>query len=440
VTKGNIVRGKLTIAIAAAWLGATPALAVIETIELPPSRQRGLDMIVIDEEALPPEPELARRPGDEPEVGFGSTAVDPSAPVHPLYFDLQRQLERYQQRWGALPQVRVGDGGTIAASTDPRVALLRHRLGLPRAGGLDKALQTRLSEYQQAHGLAADGKAGPATLASLNLGADHFERLIMLNMERARRLPGRVEGKYVLVDAGSARLWMYENGRAVGSMKVVVGGPDTETPMLAAMLRFSSVNPYWNVPPELVQKLIAKNVLEQGFTYLSDRRYQVLESWADDAAVIDPAKVDWGAVAKGEVHPRVRQLPGGGNSMGQIKFMMPNDYGIYLHDTPNKALFDSDERWVSNGCVRVEDARRLARWLHGEMPVGSQPDAEEQVDLASPVAVYITYFTVAPDAKSPRFLADRYGRDAAVLARFRGRTDPMVDPDEQFRRAMTLES
>ena len=427
---------RFTFGLVAACLAATPALAAIEEIRLPPSRHHGLDMIIVDEDAAPAEPELAKAVAGAPVETVGGAAVDPAGPVHPVYAKLSQQLERYSGGWGALPQLRIGGERAIAVGTsDPRLGILRQRLGLPRQGGFDGALRGRLVEFQKAHGLDPDGKAGAATLAALDRGAAHYERLIELNMERARRLP--TAGKYLLVDAGAARLWMYQDGKPVDSMKVVVGAPATETPMLAAMIRYLSVNPYWNVPPELVRSLIAPRVLDQGLTYLSDRRYQIFDGWGDDAALVDPAAVDWAAVASGDKELRVRQLPGGGNSMGGVKFMMPNSYGIYLHDTPNKALFGEAERWVSNGCVRVEDARRLAEWLHGELPAAASPDVEERVDLASPVPVYITYFTVDPAAKTLAFRKDRYGRDAAVLARYPADTR-MVDPDEEFRRAMSL--
>jgi len=427
---------RFTFSLVAACLAATPALAAIEEIRLPPSRHHGLDMIIVDEDAAPAEPELAKAVAGAPVETLAGAAVDPAGPVHPVYAKLSQQLERYSGGWGALPQLRIGGERAIAVRTsDPRLGILRQRLGLPRQGGFDGALRGRLVEFQKAHGLDPDGKAGAATLAALDRGAAHYERLIELNMERARRLP--TSGKYLLVDAGAARLWMYEDGQPVDSMKVVVGAPATETPMLAAMIRYLSVNPYWNVPPELVQSLIARRVLEQGVGYLSERRYQVFDGWGDDAALVDPATVDWAAVASGEQELRVRQLPGGGNSMGGVKFMMPNSYGIYLHDTPNKALFGQAERWVSNGCVRVEDARRLAEWLHGELPAAASPDVEERVDLARPVPVYITYFTVDPEAKALALRKDRYGRDAAVLARYPADTR-MVDPDEEFRKAMAL--
>lgn len=294
---------------------------------------------------------------------------------------------------------------------------MRQRLGLPADGTFHDGLDKSLRRYQLVHGLKEDGIVGETTIASLNLGAEHYERLLKLNLERARALPGRSEtGRYVLVDAGAARLYLFENGKVQDTMKVIVGKPASSTPMMAALIRYASVNPYWNVPTDLAQTLIAPRVLADGVRHLSAERYEVLSDWTDDAKAVDPSTIDWAAVAKGEIEIRVRQLPGRGNSMGDIKFMLPNDFGIYLHDTPDKSLFDKDERWISNGCVRVEDAPRLASWLFGHRPKGQDPDVEENVDLAAPVPVYITYLTAALSNGGIVFRQDRYERDATLLA------------------------
>jgi len=236
------------------------------------------------------------------------------------------------------------------------------------------------------------------------------------NLERARALPASAEGRHILVDAAGARLFLYENGRVVDTMRVVVGKTTEPTPMLAGMIRFAMVNPYWNVPPDLARNRIAAGVLSEGVGYLRARRYQVLSDWSEDARVVDPATVDWQAVADGREELRVRQLPGGANAMGNVKFMFPNDFGVYLHDTPDKALFQEANRQFSSGCVRLEDAPRLARWLFGRtLRTGSTP--EQRVDLPDPVPVYITYLTAMPEAGGRiAFQADVYNRDAAQMA------------------------
>ena len=185
----------------------------------------------------------------------------------------------------------VPAGPTLkAGSTGDRVAMLRQRLGLADGTAFDAPLAKAVAEFQAAHGMKADGIAGAGTIAALNRGSDHYEKIIILNMERALRLPTTEDkGRYILIDSGAARLYMYENGKPVDSMKVIVGEAKTQTPMMAAQLQYVSLNPYWNVPPELVQSLVAKNVLEQGLTYLTDRDYQILSDWTDDAAPVDPA-------------------------------------------------------------------------------------------------------------------------------------------------------
>jgi murein L,D-transpeptidase YcbB/YkuD len=385
-------------------------------------------MIMIDAEAMPAEPELAADQPQVEDISWTGAPVDLLKPIHHFYTDLRRQLIRYQRDWSSLPQVRVPEKGPplVLGAQNARIQALRERLGLSPVGSFDTGLAEQVSSFQRVHGLPADGKPGPATLAALNRGAVHYERKLLVNMERARRLPapGTVK-RYILVDAGSARLWMYENGRVVDSMKVILGSPTSATPMMAGLMRFASINPYWNVPVDLVASLIAPRVVSAGTTYLVERRYEVLDSWESDAKVIDPALVDWSAVAAGRAEARVRQLPGGANSMGAIKFMMPNEYGIYLHDTPNKALFGSEDRWGSNGCVRVEDAERLGRWIFGVMPRPTHADREDHLQLYEPMPVYITYLTASPDAGATLFRPDPYQRDAKVLARFAEKTPSM---------------
>ena len=142
----------------------------------------------------------------------------------------------------------------------------------------------------------------------------------------------------------------------------------------------------------MVRSVIARNVLDQGLGYLKSRGYQVL---APDGSgeLLNPAKVDWRAVAAGRETVKVRQLPGPLNSMGRIKFPFPNGSDLYLHDTPNKDLFAQDDRSLSHGCIRLEDAKRFGRWLMGRDPETGSRDPEQNVLLPSPVPIYLTYLT-----------------------------------------------
>lgn len=244
--------------------------------------------------------------------------------------------------------------------------------------------------------------------------------VVQLNLERVRAIPANPADRYVLVDAAGARLYMYEHGKVVDSMKVVVGKPTAPTPMIAGLISNAVLNPYWNVPPDLVRQRIAWNVNTKGVGYLRTGGYQALSDWSDKPRVLDPRKVNWKAVEAGTRELRVRQLPGKANFMGKVKFNFPNDQGIYLHDTPDKALLKEEVRFASSGCVRLEDASRLGKWLFGKMPVAKKGAVEQVVPLEQPVPVYITYLTAAPEDGRIVFRNDLYQRDAPQMAALAG--------------------
>ncbi len=254
-----------------------------------------------------------------------------------------------------------------------------------------------------------------AALTARQLDAEATQR-VQLNLERARALPANPAPRYVLIDAAGATLSMYENGKVVDTMRVVVGKPGQATPMIAGELSSAILNPYWNVPPDLVRDRIATNVNAKGLGYLKTGGYQVLSDWSDDAKVVSPARVDWRAVEAGAKEQRVRQLPGRSNFMGKVKFTFPNNLGIYLHDTPDKALLKEDTRQASSGCVRLQDATRFGRWLFGKTLVPKKGAVEQSVSLDQPVPVYITYLTAAPENGRIVFRDDTYDRDQTQLA------------------------
>lgn len=393
----------------------------LEPIDLPPAIEQGVDMIYIDEELVPRAVHDSGPMADMNFAAWSGAPVDLFTSVNPIYTELRRGLVKYRQQWGDLPEVPIPAGPALKSGmTGDRVAMLRTRLGMGGGDSFDAAVAARVKAFQAVHGLKDDGIAGAGTIEALNRGASYYEQLIIINMERAKRLPAPEEqSKYAVVDAGDARLSLWENGRKVDEMKVVVGKAETATPMMAAYIKYASVNPYWNVPPELVKNLIGPRVAAQGVSYLTDREYQVLTDFSDNPQIIDPSTVDWQAVVDGRQEVRLRRLPSPANSMGMMKFMLPNYFGIYLHDSPEKEHFTKNELWISNGCVRVEDYKRFATWLFGGyVPKGNNPKVEQEVDLPKPVPVYMTYLTAQPTADGVRFLEDHYGRDAHLMERY----------------------
>ncbi len=231
------------------------------------------------------------------------------------------------------------------------------------------------------------------------------------NLERARSIPAT--GKFVLVDAATARLWMYDNGRPVDSMKVIVGDKaklGLPTPMIASVIWYATLNPYWHVPDHMAKKIIAKRVLSDGEAYLKKGGYEVVSDWNGTQA-LPPSSIDWKGVAAGTVQVKIRQLPGPTNGMGKMKFNFANPEGIYLHDTPNKALFAQSNRALSNGCIRLEDAKRLGRWLMGREPVAATAEAEQHVSLPQGIPVFVTYLTAQPHIGEVALVRDVYGWD-----------------------------
>ena len=249
---------------------------------------------------------------------------------------------------------------------------------------------------------------------------------VLANLERARLLPSR--GRSIVVDSASAMLFMFEDGRAVDRMKVVVGKPDTPTPLLAGSIGYATFNPYWNIPEDVAERVVAPLVLKRGVSYLAEAEYDVTRGWEDSDGPIDPASVDWQAVADGRVKLQLRQRPGPNNIMGTVKFSFPNALGIYLHDTPLKALLDKPQRNFSLGCVRLEDAQRLARWIFADKPVTPSGAPEEHVRVPRPVPVFITYLTLRGDSGRLAMAPDVYGRDGPPAPLAHARADPQAGP------------
>lgn len=347
-------------------------------------------------------------------TGSFSDYVENMGWMNPYYVQLRSALLRHDELSDGPPLVRIPEGALLREGNNgERVRLLRQRLGLSDGEDFDAELADEVRDFQQDHGLDDDGLVGKQTLAALNGPAPENGPLLRLNLERARALPSPWT-RHVVVNAASAQLTYYEDGEEAGSMKVVVGTPETPTPMLAGMVRYATLNPYWNVPVDLAQRNIAPAVLKGAS--LKEMGYEVLSDWSANARLLHPDSVDWQAVADGQQSIRLRKLPSKDNAMGEVKFMFPNDLGIYLHDTPARQLFEHDARQFSNGCVRLEDADRLGEWLFGESLEASSDQPEEHRPLPRPVPVYLTYLTAAPESGTIAYMDDVYGRDLSVEA------------------------
>lgn len=331
--------------------------------------------------------------------------------MDPAYATLRRAAATRRARWSGLSHILIPDGPMLRpGASGERVELLRSRLGQTTGRRYDKALSEAVRAFQAAHGLKADGVAGGGTIVALNRDPSWYDGKIAINLDRGRLLPGPGT-RHITVDAASQRLFYYRDGSEIGRMKVVVGKPDQQTPMLAGMLKFATLNPYWNVPSDLAYNRVVARVMKGAS--LQTLGFEALSDWSRNAQVLSPDQIDWPAVAAGRQEIRVRQLPGPANAMGKVKFMFPNDLGIYLHDTPERELFGKTARLFSSGCVRVEDAQQLGEWLFGKPLMADDSTPEQYVPLPEPVPVYLTYLTVQATEAGVVFLDDPYQRDEA---------------------------
>jgi murein L,D-transpeptidase YcbB/YkuD len=309
---------------------------------------------------------------------------------------------------------------------DDRVTLLRQRLDVPEPEipetassdaqarvdiNYDAPLVAAVRAFQESLGLTADGIVGPATVAALNGGAATTKEDIIANMERWRWEPEDMGDFQVLVNIPEFRLGIYDHGRLAYSTRVVVGRPQNQTPVFNNSIKHIVVNPYWNVPPSIATNEIKPHLLANP-GYLASQNMEMLYG----GKVVNASAIDWTTTNINNFH--VRQKPGGGNALGQIKFLFPNEHDVYLHDTPSKSLFARSYRAYSHGCVRVQNpmefADALLRTSNPQITVASLESlfgpTEKWVNIPNDVPVHIAYFTLRVDEDGTiRSYGDVYG-------------------------------
>lgn len=370
-------------------------------------------------------------------------AVQAAEPALPQYAQVKAALAQYRrlskQAYPPLPKprARLAPGAAYPAAT----ALFKRLVLLgdlppdaqPPANGIySERMKRGVQHFQARHGLDEDGVLGRGTIDALNVPPAQRARQLALTLERLRWLPDFGPGPLIVVDLPAYRLWALDPGGTALplEMRVVVGtAVKTETPLFVGQMRYLEFNPYWNVPRSILEKEILPK-LERNRAYLAQHE---METVPPGASVAD--------LRAGRA--RVRQRPGPKNSLGAIKFAMPNPMDIYLHSTPARELFKRSRRDLSHGCIRVERPAALAEYVLGQqrhwnaatIEAALQPGPTRHVDLARAIPVVMFYATAAVDIKgSVRFAADIYGRDARLeeeLAARHGRmVSALVQPSE----------
>lgn len=360
--------------------------------------------------------------------------IDALLPQGTDYFGMRSALARLRElaATGGLPTIPDGPSLGVGAS-GPRVAALVRRLeatgDLPERNGdrraFDADVAAAVRRFQARHGLAADGVVGVTTLAALNQPVSAWIDRLRVNLERRRWLPRRLSDTRVVVNIAGFRARLYVADRLNLTERVIVGRPYRETPEFADSIRYLVFNPDWEVPQSIAVKEILPHIRHNP-GYLADHDYQLLAGWGAKERLTDPATVDWTRVTSANFPYHLRELPGPDNPLGRVKFMFPNPFGVYMHDTPARNLFESTRRTFSHGCIRVRNALQLAGRLLG---LEGRPDPglevieavasgkTTRVDLGQPVPIYIVYETAwINDSGMTEFREDVYGRDVKVLA------------------------
>jgi murein L,D-transpeptidase YcbB/YkuD len=342
-------------------------------------------------------------------------------PKHPEFLALRTALANFDQNTSQRP-IPIGEGPVLKiGGNDARVPAIRARLELPAAPDnvYDNTLGDAVKAFQDSLGLEVDGVIGPATIAALNGGNATRREDILANMERWRWMPSDLGKFNVFVNIPEFRLSIQRDGREEYTTRVVVGTTKNQTPIFSDNIRHVVVNPYWNVPSSIIKGEIAPAVMRNP-AYTDNQNMDLLYN----GTPVSPWQVDWSQVSATNFPFRVRQRPGPGNALGQIKFLFPNKHDVYLHDTPSKGLFSRSFRAFSHGCVRVQDPLAFADALMANEPNISRTSlegmfgpSERWVNPQTQIPVHLAYFTLRVDADGTiKSYGDVYGHNEKLIA------------------------
>lgn len=361
--------------------------------------------------------------------GIGDALRGLREDVEAGYVELRDALAAYRRiadagGWPPLPAgktLRRGDEGPATAALRERLVLSGDHPDADPGGpvkdvGFDEELERAVRRFQRRHGLNPDGVVGPATRTALDVPAEARARQIEVNLERWRWLPRRLGDRYLLVNTAAFTARLVESGRPAVDLRVAVGSRDKPTPTFSDTIRYLVLNPSWNVPREIAREEILPMALADP-EYLERGGYRILGPEGE----IDPATLDPAILHPARFPYRLQQAPGPRNALGRVKFMFPNPHAVYLHDTPERHLFDRTRRDFSHGCIRIERAVELAtrlladRWTPERARTALGSHLETTVVLPDPLPIHILYWTAWVDGEDGvSFRDDIYGRDGQL--------------------------
>ena len=332
--------------------------------------------------------------------------------VNESYKSLKDQLQKYYditKNGGWQPivtsskRIKKGDSSPAIVEIKRRLQITGDMAGTDTTLIFDDTLENAIKTYQQRLGYSADGVVTDALIKEMNVPAQTRLQQILVNLERMRWMPPLPEDNMILVNIPEFVLHVYEGKKKAFDMDVVVGKEGHNTMMFTGNLNQIVFSPYWNVPPSIVRKEILP-AMQKNPNYLAKENMEI--------------------TGKGEEGlPDIRQLPGDKNSLGKVKFLFPNSFNIYFHDTPAKSLFKKDKRAYSHGCIRLSEPEKMAEyllrnqreWTTEKIEAAMNSGKEQFVRVKDPVPVFITYYTAWVDEDGQmNFREDIYKRDENV--------------------------
>ena len=341
-----------------------------------------------------------------------SHVISMTTPSSFNYHQLLNELSRLrsvqnQGGWKKIPnssQLRYGKSGSVVKQLIERLRS-EGDYSCQHTGKVytyDTCLKKAVKQFQKRHGLYPSGKFNKPTRNKLNLSVEWKIKKILLNLDRIKRLPNQVEDRYIMVNIPDFRLYYKEYGEEKLNMRVIVGDKTHHTPVFSNKVSFIVLNPYWIIPDSIVQKEMIPNLLKNP-DYLKQQGYEVRKDYLLSRPAIDTSEIDWAKVLRNRQTKKYKfmQPPGPKNALGKIKFKFPNQFAVYLHDTPTKKLFNKSRRAFSHGCIRIADPKALLATFAPHEPSVNYKRAKRvlkgkkktQLNLSQHVPVHIVYLT-----------------------------------------------
>lgn len=365
-------------------------------------------------------------------TGKVRATLDEFSPHHQSYLKLKEALGQYKQIAGKSGWQMIPAGQSIKPGMrDERVPAIRRRLavtgdyvakGAAEPNLYDDRLIAAVKAFQDRHHMEPDGIAGKNTIDAMNVTVAERINQIRVNLERTRWVVYDMPSSSLIVDIAGFMLQYYHDNQPVWSSKVMVGQPFHQTPIFRSAITYIVLNPTWTPTPDIVKNETVPSIIKDP-GYLAKQRLRVLDS---NGVEVDPASLPWRQYQGKFLPYTIRQDAGKDNSLGLIKFLFPNPYHVYLHDTPSKSLFVRTQRAFSHGCIRVQNPQELGRLIIANDP-GNQTTVEKMdqiiasgktttVILKQPLPIYLMYLTANIRNGKVMFKPDLYSRDEGIFA------------------------